>query len=124
MPHPGMQHPPEWRADLNPSAGAGTNFGNEGPHPEDNARTAYDYKDVHRSLSGFTDDELKTVPIMPRGSRLEQGATYFDLADPERGEFTGVGDMSVTPEQRLILKSAMDYDLWNRLTGTGVSNRA
>jgi hypothetical protein len=38
-------------------------------------------------LPGFTDDELKQILVMPHGSRLEQSATYVDLADPARREF-------------------------------------
>jgi len=114
-PHPGQQHPPQWQRDLGPSASAGANYGTEGPHPELDARTAYDDKDLNRALADFSDDELKRIAIIPPGARLEQGATYFDLAHPERGEFTAMSNMSAGPDQRLTLKSAVGYDLWNRL---------
>ena len=67
---PGMQHPPQWREDLNPEAMAGANYGTEGPHPERDARTAFDYKDVHRSLAGFSDDELRSISRENLGARL------------------------------------------------------
>jgi len=45
------KHPPESQQDLNPDAAAGINCGLVGPHPEkENARTAYDVKEVHRLL--------------------------------------------------------------------------
>jgi hypothetical protein len=105
VPHPGVQHPPRWHEDLNPTAMAGANYGIEGPHPERDARIAYDYKDVHRSLASLSDDELRSVPILPAGAQLEQGATYFDLAEPCRGEFTATGDMTVAQQHRLVLES-------------------
>ena len=116
-PRPGEQHPEQWRRDLNPNVMAGSNYGHAGPHPEEDARTAYDLKDLHRRLQGFADDELKQIPVLPTGSRLEQGATYIDLADPEAREFTAPGDMEAQRRQRLVLKSAVDYSLWNRLIG-------
>ena len=109
VPRPGEQHPEHWRRDLNPNAMAGSNYGHTGPRSEEDARTAYDDKDLHRALRGFTDDELKQVPVIPTGSRLEQSATYIDLAVPEPREFTATGDMEAQPQQSLVLKSAVDY---------------
>jgi hypothetical protein len=97
MPRPGEQHPQEWREDLNPEVMAGQNVGLAGPHPEKGARTGYDLKEVHLRLRQFADDDLKQIPVLPQGSRLEQGATYIDLSDLERGEFTATGDMEARP---------------------------
>jgi len=84
---PSTKHPPEYQADMNPDAAAGINYGTVGPHPEkDRHRMAYDVKEAHRLLDGFTDDLLKQIPILPVGSRLEQDATSIDLADPGRKE--------------------------------------
>jgi len=60
---------------------AGRNVAGQGPDPahDGTARTAYEVKAVHRQLNDLTDDELKTVPILPEGTRLQQGATYIDL---------------------------------------------
>jgi len=113
---PTDKHPPEYQNDLNPNAAAGINFGLVGPHPEKDAhRTAYDVKEAHRRLNDFTDDLLKQIPILPAGSRLEQNATYMDLTD--RQEFTATSDMEARPEQFLVPKSEVDYQLWNRLRG-------
>lgn len=115
---PTDKHPEEYRADLNPDAAAGINYGGVGPHPErDNPRTAFDVKEAHRLLRDFADDQLKQLPIMPAGSRLEQDATYIDLADPDRREFKATSGMEARPGQLLVPKSEVDYQLWNRLRG-------
>ena len=115
---PSDKHPPKYQQDLNPDAAAGINFGRVGPHPEkDNPRTAYDVKEAHRLLDDFTDDQLKQIPILPEGSRLEQDATYIDLADPDRKEFKATSGMAAGPGNLLVPKSEVDYQLWNRLRG-------
>jgi len=114
---PGEQHPEGWRADLNPEAMAGQNVGLAGTHPEKDARTAFDLKDAHRRLQAFSDDELKQIPILAPGTRLEQGATYVDLRDPERGEFKALGNMEADRTTWYVPKSEVDYQLWNRLIG-------
>jgi len=114
---PSSKHPPEYQADMNPDAAAGINYSTVGPHPEkDDARTAYDVKEAHRMLDGFTDDLLKQIPILPVGSRLEQDATYIDLA-ADRREFTATSGMEAKPGNLLVPKSEVDYQLWNRLRG-------
>ncbi len=85
--------------------------------PEQTSRTAYDVKDVHRLLEGITDDGLKQIPILIEGVRLEQGATYIDLRDPQRRELTATGDMIAGRENWYVPKDSVDYELWNRLIG-------
>jgi len=115
---PAEKHPPEVLKDLNPQGAAGINYGNVGPHPErNNPRTAHDVKGAYPLLNEFTDDQLKQVPIMPAGSRLEQDAAYIDLADPGRKEFKALGSMEAGPDQLLVPKAEVDYQLWNRLRG-------
>jgi len=115
---PGDKHPPEYQRDLNPDAAAGINYGGVGPHPEkDNPRTAYDVKEAHRLLTNFSDDQLKRLPILPAGSRLEQDATYINLADPDRKEFKALGNMEAGPGDLMVPKSEVDYQLWNLLRG-------
>lgn len=116
-PASGIQHPDAWRPDLNPQAEAGVNLGPTGRHPESDSHTAYDVKDLHRQLSDLQDDELKRIPILPVGSRLEQGATYLDLRDTARGEFTATGDMQAEPGGWYVRKDSIDYQLWNRIVG-------
>jgi hypothetical protein len=105
-------------ARTGPGAGGGYNAGLAGEHPEKGAvRTAFDIKDVHDALRGFSDDELKQIPLMPEGARLEEGATYLDLTDPIPTEITAHGVMEAGPGQRYVAKTEVDHELWNRLRG-------
>jgi hypothetical protein len=114
---PGEQHPDQWRQDLNPDALAGQNIGTAGPHPESDARTAYDVKELHRRLAQFSDADLKQIPVLPPGSRLEQAATYIDLQADEPVEFTARGDETASRANWYVPKDSVDYALWNRLRG-------
>jgi hypothetical protein len=114
---PDLKHPEPWRSDLNPDALAGQNIGVLGSHPEDDARTAYDVKELHRRLSGLSDAELKTIPVLPPGSRLEQGATYIDLRAADCREFRALGNMEAGRDNWYVPKDSVDYVLWNRLIG-------
>jgi hypothetical protein len=116
---PWEMQPDEYQQDLNPDGGAGLNVDLRGPHPEKspNLRTAYDLKEVHRRMQGFTDDELKAIPVMPQGSRLEQGATYIDLRDEQPTEFTATGGMEVQAGALVVPKSDVPFEIWNRLIG-------
>lgn len=113
LPQTERKHPAEWARDLNPTRLAGQNIG----IPGDGLPNAYDMKDVHRSLTGFTDDDLRQISIVPQGERLRQGATYLDLCDPRRDEFTATAEMSAGSGQRLVPKNEVPYTLWNRLRG-------
>lgn len=115
----------EWQQDLNPNLMAGQNVGLEGPHPEkdDRAPTAYEIKEFYNILEGYTDDELKQITVLPRGSRLEQGATYIDIKDPEPKEFTAMGGMEAGPNNWYVPKTEVGYQLWNKLTGVKNSER-
>src|SRR5687768_7471598 len=105
-------------ARTSPGAGGGYNAGLAGEHPEKGTvRTAFDVKDVHDALRGFTDDELKQIPILPEGARLEEGATYLDLTDPVPTEITAHGVMRAEGSHRYVPKTEVDHELWNRLRG-------
>ena len=123
VPRPGAQHPDEWRGDLNPDPMAGQNYGTTGKHPEKWAPTAYEVKEVHRRLRDWTDDDLKQIPVVPAGSRLEQGATYIDLAAAHPAEFTATADMEAGPQHCYVPKSEVDYQIWNRLIGVAEPER-
>src|SRR5690606_13626095 len=113
LPQAEQKHPPEWSRDLNPDHLAGQNIG----LPPEGLPNAYDVKDVNRSLSRFDDDELRQIPILPEGERLQQGATYLDLSKPDHGEFTATAEMSARSGEHLVPKSEVPYTLWNRLRG-------
>lgn len=108
----------EWEKDLHPQSMPGRNYGLEGAHPEkEDIPNAYEIKELHDRLQGFTDDELKQITVLPTGTRLEQGAKYIDLMDAERNEFTAMGGMEAKPENKYVPKTEIDYQLWNRLKG-------
>jgi hypothetical protein len=115
--HTATQHPEEWRQDLSPDSMAGQNLGAAGPHPEKRAHTAYDLKPLHAQLRALSDEELKRIRVLEPGTRLEQGATYIDLRNPSRGQFTATGDMEAGPQEWYVAKSSVDYELWNWLIG-------
>lgn len=112
-----QKHPEEWESDLNPNRMAGQNIGPQSADRERGLQTAYDLRSVHRSLQQFEDDDLKRVPIVPAGARLQQGATYIDLNDPKREEFTALGDMQADQDSCYVPKSEVPYPVWNRLIG-------
>lgn len=96
----------------------GRNDGREVAQPvKENPHTNYDVKGAHRLLDGFTDDDLQRIPIMPPGSRLEQGATDTDLRHLARGEFTAIGNREADGAHWYAPKSAVPYRLWNKLIG-------
>jgi len=102
---------------------AGQNIGLGETQPSKTAPTAYDVKPVHRRFHAFSDDDLKLIHILPEGSRLEQGATYLDLANLALGEFTATGEMRVGSTQWIVAKKEVPYTLWHRLLGTETPER-
>jgi hypothetical protein len=113
------QHPDEFRADLNPDYRAGQNDGSQ----NEQLRTAYDIKELHQQNSDLRDDELKQIPVLEEGTRLEQGATYYDLRHPERGIFTAMAGMAAAPDNWYVPKTRIGYDLWNLITGESQPER-
>ena len=110
------KHPREWEEALNPAHMAGQNIGPTGEN-EANSVTAYDIKAMHRVLSGYTDDELKQIPVLTEGTRLQQGATYIDLAEPRPTEFKVNGGVTIGREQLIVPKDRVPFPLWNKLIG-------
>src|SRR5438045_3455941 len=111
------KHPEEYKEDLNPNAMAGQNIGLGETQPSKNAPTARDIKQAHRWLNNLKDDDLKQIRILPEGTRLEQGATYIDLKDLDRGEFTATGGMDAGPGNWYVAKKNVHFNLWNLLLG-------
>lgn len=107
----------DFEHDLHPDMLAGVDYGEEGPLPAEGGLTLSDFKDVQRLLHGLTDDEMKRIPVMPEGSRLEQGATYIDLRDENGTEFKAVGEIIAGPDNLYVPKREVEYVLWNRLRG-------
>lgn len=116
IPDRGTLPPDEFDRDLHPHLTEGLNRP-AGEHSEWNAPSARDIKAVHRRLHDLPDSDLKNIPIVPAGRRLEQGATYVDLKRPDCREFTATGDMVAEPGHWYVPKHAVDYQLWNVLIG-------
>jgi hypothetical protein len=116
--HPGIED--FYTEDLIPDNLAGENHG-EGLSQEIGLSAA-DVKELYGKLGDLTDDELKNIPIVPLGSRLEQGAKYLDLAHLEQDEFVAMAGMVTDEGHYYVAKKATDYVLWNRLNQ--VSNPA
>lgn len=104
----------EWQQDLNPNPKAGQNYSIGG---SGEALNAFDIKELHEKLEGFSSDELKQIIVLPPGTRLEQGAKYVDLNDPERKEFTAMGNMEAGTDNMYVLKTEVGYQIWNKLIG-------
>ena len=117
VPQQDAKHPRDVERDLNPNRMAGQNVGTQSGEREVPILTAFDVKDIHRALHGFTDDDLKQIPVLPEGTRLEQGAAYLDLAGDRRDEIKAMGGMAVERGHYVIPKDRTPYDLWNRLRG-------
>lgn len=102
--------------DLHPGHLAGQNLG---PRTDgaDDARTAYDVKSVHRALRDWPDGELKEIPVLEEGTPLQQGGTYINLREPDRGEITAMGGMRAGPGDAFVPKDRVPYPTWNRLRG-------
>lgn len=79
--------------------------------------SAYDVKELHEKLSDFDNGELKRIPVLAHGERLEQGAKYLDLSDDEHTVFTAQGSLEAQDPHLYVPKSGTDYELWNRLIG-------
>ena len=79
--------------------------------------TAYEVKRIHRALADFQDDDLKQIPILPVGSRLQQGATYIDLAADRPEEIETTGALTADPGHYYVPKDRVPHEIWNRLIG-------
>jgi hypothetical protein len=121
----GGQDVDQYDRDLNPDGMAGRNVAGQSPDPvhAGNAPTAFNIKAVHGRLNGLHDDDLKAIPIVPEGTRLQQGATYIDLLG-DRQEFTATGEMTAEKHHAYAPKDSIDYQLWNRLIGVTNPERA
>ena len=62
----------EYERDLHPDTMAGQNLGTAGRHPEKHTKPAHDIKALHARYREWADGDLKQIPILPEGSRLEQ----------------------------------------------------
>ena len=107
------ERPDEYESDLHATDRAGQHAG----VTDTEKLSAQDLKEIHDLPPDFRDDELRQITIVAPGQRLEQGAVYLDLRDPERREFRAMGGTTAEPNNLYVAKSGTDYPLWNRLIG-------
>jgi len=112
-----IKHPNEWQQDLNPNHLAGQNIGVTSDVETQSDRTAFNIRKQGWELGNLDDNELKQIPVIAAGSRLQQGATYVDLTADPRREFTATGDMSAENDHAYAPKDRVPYEIWNRLLG-------
>jgi hypothetical protein len=112
-----QKHPDEWQQDLNPTHLAGQNIGPASETGTEREWTAFHLRKRGAELRGMDDEELKQVPVLSLGTRLQQGATYVDLSQREPQEFTARGDMSAEAGNAYVPKDRVPYEIWNRLIG-------
>ena len=107
------KHSERRKPELNSNRMQGPNIGSH--HVQDhNPRTAADLKELTQTLSEFHNDELKDIPIVPTGTRLEQGNVYLDLRNPSRTVQATAG-MIAQEENLFVPKAAIPSVIWNRL---------
>jgi hypothetical protein len=117
-PQDNQKHPDEWQQDLNPNHLAGQNIGPESDAVTTSAElTAFHLRKRGSRLNGLDDDELKQVPLVAAGARLQQGATYVNLASDAPREFTATAEMSSGRGDAYAPKDEVPYEIWNRLIG-------
>jgi CRISPR/Cas system endoribonuclease Cas6 (RAMP superfamily) len=111
-----QKHPDEWERDLNPNRLAGQNIGEPSERIIEAERTAFHLRRAGYELRG-DDEELKQVPVLATGTRLQQGATYVDLRESPPREFKARADEAALPGNAYVPKDRVPYEIWNRLIG-------
>lgn len=104
----------DFAADIAPETTQGT----LGGHADQSAPATGD-KALRTRLTMLDADELARLAVIEPGVRLEQGGTYLDLDDPDRGPFKAIGSQVATQDNRYVAKRDVDHELWNRLVGHG-----
>ena len=112
-----QKHPDEWQSDLNPEHLAGQNIGLDSEHATEREMTAFHLRKRGHDLRGLDDNDLKQVPVLAEGTRLQQGATYVDLTRAEPREFTATANMTAERGHAYAPKDQVPYEVWNRLIG-------
>jgi hypothetical protein len=85
--------------------------------PSSRRLTAFHLRKRGQELGRLDDNDLKQVPVVPTGTRLQQGATYVNLAAERPEEFTATGNMRAAAGDAYAPKDRVPHDVWNRLIG-------
>jgi hypothetical protein len=112
-----QRHPDEWQQDLNPNHLAGQNIGQPSEAATGSTSTAFHLRKRGYELRGLDDADLKQVPVLAEGTRLQQGATYVDLSTDQPKEFRATADMVAERGRAYAPKDRVPYEVWNRLIG-------
>jgi hypothetical protein len=112
-----QKHPDEWQQDLNPGRLSGQNIGPQSVTATISDVTAFHLRKRGAHLNGLDDNDLKQVPLVAEGVRLQQGATYVNLAGDAAREFTATADMTSGRDDAYAPKAQVPYEIWNRLIG-------
>jgi hypothetical protein len=105
----------EFARDLEVSQRPAAEMGLGEASPPGSGFTAASIKAMHTILADLTNDELRSITIIPTGTRLEEGAQYIDLNHLENGAFVADARMIAGPEHYYVAKKDTGYVLWNRL---------
>lgn len=109
--------------DLRPLGDADQHFGEIPIDRVAHERTAADVKGLHTRLGQLTRDELRRIPLLNAGTRLQEGETYLDLTQLDTGEFIAGEGRVVQPGDEIVAKHELDYQLWDYLSGQAESSR-
>jgi hypothetical protein len=60
---------------------------------------------------------VDSITVLAPRTRLQQGSTYLDLEDLDRGPFVALAGQVVGEGQLIAAKSDLDHESWNVLTG-------
>jgi hypothetical protein len=78
------------------------------------APTAFDYRNRLGPITGWSDDDLRRLPIF-EGDHFEAGETYFNLNLPEVGPFMAKFDEGIDPGYLFVAKGSVPDEVWLRL---------
>lgn len=112
-----QKHPEPYDRDLNPNRLEGQNIGARTALDDPHGHRASELKELVTKLQEFDRDELDKIPVLTKGARLKQGATYLDLSDPNRRPFTAMGHETVEIGSFMVPKHDCPAPFWNRLRG-------
>src|SRR5687767_6520507 len=107
------KHPEPSQQDLSPNQLAGQNIGQQSDAEVEAAWTAFHLRKRGLDVAGVNEEDLKRVPVLNEGERLQQGATYVDLRHEPREEFTARGDMTAGSDNAYVPKDRVPYQIWN-----------
>ena len=78
---------------------------------------ASDIPELRSILGDFTPSELRQIQVLRPGARLQQGATYIDLRQPNRRPFTATGHEIAGNNTWLVARSELPFQYWKWLLG-------